>query len=82
MPTAAAIPQHLQIGAQLRHYKGGLYTVIGHCLIEATLKRGILYKAHQGDENVFWMRPLTEFDETVVTPEGTVKRFRPVVAPG
>ena len=35
-------------GTHLRHYKGGLYIVVGTCLIEATLKPGILYQPQQG----------------------------------
>lgn len=62
----------------IRHYKGGLYTVVGHCLIEATLKPGILYRAHQGDGDILWMRPLQEFDQQVSTPEGSRLRFSPV----
>jgi len=82
MTTPAAIPSYLQPGSQIRHYKGGLYTVMGHCLIEATLKPGILYRAHQGDENVLWMRPLAEFDQTVQTSGGPRLRFQAVpVAP-
>ena len=46
-------------GTQLRHYKGGLYTVVGSCLIEATLQPGVLYKPQQGDsQDVTWLRPL------------------------
>jgi hypothetical protein len=36
-------------GTRLRHYKGGLYVVVGSCLIQATLKHGILYQPQQGD---------------------------------
>lgn len=78
MPTPAAIPSHLQPGSNIRHYKGGLYTVVGHCLMEATLQPGILYRAHQGDVQVLWMRPLAEFDQTVSTMGGECKRFTPV----
>lgn len=63
-------------GTQLRHYKGGLYVVVGACLVEATLKTGILYRPLQGDmQEVTWMRPIEEFQDTVVTSEGVVPRF-------
>ena len=63
-------------GTRLRHYKGGLYVVVGTCLIEATLKPGILYQPQQGDmQHVTWMRPISDFQETVVTAEGKVPRF-------
>lgn len=66
----------LKPGTQLRHYKGGLYEVVGSCLIESTLKPGILYKPLQGDmQTVTWMRPLSEFQDTVVTASGVVPRF-------
>jgi hypothetical protein len=69
-------PEPFAPGTQLRHYKGGLYTVVGHCLIEATLQPGVLYKPQQGDsQDLLWMRPLAEFHDLVTTPEGRVARF-------
>ena len=66
----------IQPGTQLRHYKGGLYTVEGLCRIEATLKTGVLYRPQQGDaQDVLWMRPLEEFADSVQTPMGTLPRF-------
>ena len=63
-------------GTRLRHYKGGLYVVVGSCLIETTLKPGIPYQSQQGDmQHVTWMRPISDFQETVVTAEGKVPRF-------
>lgn len=71
----------LRAGATLRHYKGGLYRVVGFCRIEATLETGVLYRAEQGDSDVIWMRPLAEFGQQVVTAHGTVTRFT-TVTPG
>jgi hypothetical protein len=69
-------PQPFPPGTRLRHYKGGLYTVVGSCLIEATLQPGVLYKPQQGDsQDVTWMRPLAEFHDLVTTAEGVVPRF-------
>jgi hypothetical protein len=69
------------LGTCLKHYKGGLYTVVGSCLIEATLKPGVLYKPLQGDlQYATWMRPLEEFGELVATPQGLVTRFAVVEA--
>jgi hypothetical protein len=73
-------PDALVPGATLRHYKGGLYRVVGFCRIEATLKTGVLYQACQGDVEVVWMRPLEQFTERVTTSEGVVARFT-VVTP-
>lgn len=78
MPELAPIPMHLQTGVQLRHYKGGLYTVVGACLIEATLETGVLYRACQGDTDIVWMRPLAAFDELITTAQGQRPRFAPV----
>lgn len=66
----------LKPGTHLRHCKGGLYVVVGTCLIEATLKTGVLYQPLQGEmQHVTWMRPVSDFQETVVTAEGKVPRF-------
>lgn len=72
------VPQasEIQPGVQLRHYKGGLYTVEALCRIEATLKTGVLYRPQQGDaQDVLWMRPIEEFTDEVQTAEGAVPRF-------
>lgn len=75
------ILSHIQPGTQLRHYKGGLYTVEGFCRIEATLQTGVLYRPQQGDaQDVLWMRPLQEFGDTVQTAEGQAPRFS-IVSP-
>lgn len=80
MPSLA-VPNHLQPGALVRHYKGGLYRIEGACLIEATLETGILYRPLQGEAtHVLWMRPAHAFDESVETAQGWVRRFAPVKA--
>jgi len=77
MPNPVTNLVDIQPGTQLRHYKGGLYTVEGLCRIEATLKTGVLYRPQQGDaQDVLWMRPLEEFGDSVQTVEGQVPRFR------
>lgn len=66
----------IEVGARLRHYKGGLYEVIGSCVIEATMGTGVLYRPLQGDrQDVMWMRPVEAFFEEVSIPEGKVARF-------
>ena len=76
MSFVAPTVSQIRPGTQFRHYKGGLYTVVGTCLIEATLKPGVLYKPHQGDQqDVTWMRPMSEFQDSVATPEGSIPRF-------
>ncbi|MFZ4540169.1 DUF1653 domain-containing protein [Propionivibrio sp.] len=76
MPFVAPNVNQIKPGTQLRHYKGGLYHVVGTCLIEATLKPGVLYKPKQGDkQDVIWMRPMSEFQDMVATPDGSIPRF-------
>jgi hypothetical protein len=73
------VPERLQPGTRLRHYKGGLYEVTGACIIEATLETGILYRPLQGDAgHLLWMRPASAFFEQVETPAGVVSRFASV----
>jgi hypothetical protein len=63
-------------GTQLQHYKGGRYTVVGACLIEASLQPGVLYQPLQGDQqHLVWMRPLAEFSDQITTATGQVPRF-------
>jgi hypothetical protein len=60
----------------LRHHKGGLYEVLGACVIEATLETGVLYRPVQGDaRDLTWMRPASAFFETVQTAQGEQPRF-------
>ena len=80
MSLSVPPPDAITPGATLRHYKGGLYRVVGLCRIEATLKTGVLYQACQGEEEVVWMRPLAQFGEIVTTPHGPAARFT-VVTP-
>jgi len=76
MPFHAPNAIHFTTGTKLRHYKGGLYCVVGTCLIEATLKPGVLYKPLQGDkQDTVWMRPMVEFQDLVPTENGPVSRF-------
>jgi len=76
MPLNDSQPQAFAPGTQLRHYKSGLYTVVGSCLIEATLQPGVLYKPLQGDsQDVLWLRPLAEFHDQISTDAGPVPRF-------
>ena len=57
-----------------RHYKGGLYEVIGFALHSETLEEMVIYKALYG-EGKTWVRPLSMWEETVRTEKGDVKRF-------
>ena len=81
MPLTIPRLDQLKPGTQLRHYKGGLYVIIGLCRIEATLETGVLYQPQQGDaKDIIWMRPIREFQDTVTTSDGVVPRFTVVEA--
>jgi len=76
MPFIAPTVSQIKPGTQLRHYKGGLYNVVGTWLIDATLKPGVLYKPQQGDkQDVVWMRPMSEFHDMIATTDGSIPRF-------
>lgn len=64
-----------------RHYKGGLYEVIGVGRIEADNQEVVIYKSMQ-DKGGFkagslWVRPLTVFSETVEVNGEQLPRFAP-----
>ncbi len=76
MSFFAPTVSQIKLGTRLRHYKGGLYRVVGTCLIEATLKPGVLYQPEQGDrQDVIWMRPMSEFQDMIDSAEGSIPRF-------
>ena len=54
-----------------RHYKGGIYEVIGMATHTETLEDMVIYK----DEENMWVRPASMWNETVDTPNGKVIRF-------
>ncbi len=62
-----------------RHYKGGLYRVIGVARHSETLEELViyiaLYKDEKHDENALWARPLKMFVENVRLDGVLVPRF-------
>ncbi len=65
-----------------RHYKGGLYEVVGTARHSETLEPMTLYRALYGEQGL-WVRPAAMFNETVEVagPGGTdpQPRFTPVI---
>lgn len=61
-------------GATYRHYKGGLYKVVMHSIEESTGQTLVTYHPLDGDQ-VYYTRPLIDFLNYVLTPEGLVHRF-------
>ena len=60
-----------------RHYKGGLYDVLGVARHSETDEALVVYRPRYGDRGL-WVRPLAMFLETVDGPGGPVPRFAPV----
>ncbi|MGB5961387.1 MAG: DUF1653 domain-containing protein, partial [Coleofasciculaceae cyanobacterium] len=58
-----------------RHFKGGLYEVVGVVRHSETEELLVLYKNSQGD---LWVRPYQMFFETVIHQGREVERFRKV----
>jgi hypothetical protein len=63
----------LKIG-KYRHFKGGMYEVIGVAKHSETLEETVVYRALYGDGEL-WVRPLSMWNETVVYNGQTVPRF-------
>lgn len=57
-----------------RHFKGGLYLVLGYGTHSETLKPMVIYK-HVGEERL-WVRPLHEWNKPAFYKGQKVKRFR------
>ena len=60
-----------------RHFKGGLYEVIGVARHSETLEEMVVYRALYG-EGGLWVRPATMWNETVKRDGVTYRRFTPV----
>ena len=60
-----------------RHFKGGLYEVIGVARHSETLEEMVVYRALYG-EGGLWVRPATMWNETVIRDGVTYRRFTPV----
>ena len=58
-----------------RHYKGGLYTVLGVARHSETHEPQVIYRAEYGAREL-WIRPFAMFTETVVHAGATMPRFR------
>jgi hypothetical protein len=52
-----------------RHYKGGLFLVLGVGTLEETLESAVIYQHLEGDYAV-WIRKQSVFEE-LLTPDGT-----------
>lgn len=59
-----------------RHYKGGLYKVLGTCLHSETKEELVLYEPLNGDGITnYWVRPIEMFLEEVDVLGQRISRF-------
>ncbi|KQX07303.1 MULTISPECIES: DUF1653 domain-containing protein [unclassified Leifsonia] len=58
-----------------RHFKGGLYTVVGEATDSETEQRVVVYSSADGR---LWVRPASMWEERVNHQGATVARFTPV----
>jgi hypothetical protein len=82
-PTDTDLPPLIQTPpGRYRHYKGGLYQVVGTVRHSETLEPMTLYRALYGEQGL-WVRPAAMFEEIVnVEVDGKTysgPRFRPEV---
>jgi hypothetical protein len=68
----------LCLGGTYRHFKGGLYEVVGVARHSETEELLVLYKNSQGD---LWVRPYDMFFEVVIHNGREVQRFSSVGDP-
>lgn len=61
---------------RLRHYKGGIYTVIGRGRHSETLEDMIIYRSEK--DGKVWIRPVKMLHDEVQFEGETVLRFQPI----
>jgi hypothetical protein len=72
-PNELSVPP-LELG-KYRHFKGGLYEVVGAALHSETLEPYVVYKALYDNPVKLWVRPYTMFIEYTTVDGELVKRF-------
>jgi hypothetical protein len=69
----AIIPKSApKTGEQYRHFKGGLYLILGTGLLESNLEPVVIYMSA---DLVTWVRTLKDFRGTMKTEAGKIRRF-------
>lgn len=77
LPPLSDEAQNLKPGTY-RHYKGGVYEVLGVSRHSETLEELVVYRAQR--DGSLWVRPLAMFLETVEVDGRTVPRFERIAA--
>ena len=60
---------------QYRHYKGGIYELVGEATLSSDLTPMIVYRAEDG---VLWVRPKAVFLELIEVDGTLTPRFAPI----
>ena len=60
---------------QYRHYKGGIYELVGEATLESDLTSMIVYRAEDGS---MWIRPKSVFFEMIDVDGTLMPRFAPI----
>lgn len=60
-----------------KHFKGGMYEVLGIAKNSETLEEMVVYKALYGDGDI-WVRPIEMFTEKVLIGGEYVNRFQKI----
>lgn len=58
-----------------RHYKGGIYELVGEATLESDLTPMIVYRAADGS---LWVRPKSVFMELIEYDGTLIPRFSPI----
>lgn len=58
-----------------RHYKGGIYELVGEATLESDLTPMIVYRAEDG---TMWVRPKSVFMELIDVDGALTPRFAPI----
>ncbi len=58
-----------------RHYKGGIYELVGEATLESDLTPMIVYRAADGS---LWVRPKSVFLELIDVDGTLIPRFAPI----
>jgi hypothetical protein len=77
MPDETMPPLIQTPPGRYRHYKGGLYEVVGTVRHSETLELMTLYRALYG-EGGLWVRPAAMFAEQVLVNGVCLPRFTPI----
>jgi hypothetical protein len=67
----------IKTGAVYRHFKGNEYLVLHMAKSAETEEEFVVYQAMYGERGI-WIRPLSQFDDTVERDGATMKRFEEI----